>query len=180
MIWILFVLHKNLKCIQTSVDKYTNGLYWLIMVMKYFQGLSDIALIVKATSKDSARSTVLWQELQKMNANLFLNQSRLCSSFPLPISPSTDITSIHPNQKTCSYYNSNALPLKITFVSGLPESGSISTIFKVKLQFTYFIYTHTYIMYQVPSTNTNTYILFSTPAFCVICFSDLRCLLLVN
>jgi hypothetical protein len=89
--------------------------------------LSDIALQVKAASKDSTRLTILWTELKRMSANIFAENA----AFPLPTSASSQVTSIHPNPKMCSYFNSNALPLKVSFLVGQTEGGCVSTIFKV-------------------------------------------------
>jgi hypothetical protein len=40
--------------------------------------------------------------------------------------------SLFPFQKACSYFTSNALPLKITFINANPMGKNISIIFKVQ------------------------------------------------
>lgn len=98
----------------------------VFVIYSICQNLGDIAIQVKAASKDSSRQTILSTELKRLNANIFADHA----AFPLPISASTHVNGIHPNPKMSSYFNSNAVPLKVSFLVGLPEGGCVSTIFK--------------------------------------------------
>ncbi|XP_049937857.1 phosphatidylinositol 4-phosphate 3-kinase C2 domain-containing subunit alpha isoform X1 [Schistocerca serialis cubense] len=84
------------------------------------KNMYETAEKVKST-KESLRLKVLIQELEVLHHSL--NENPTC----LPLSPSLEVGGIQ--VRTCSYFPSNTLPLKINFLS--TESGIIPAIFKV-------------------------------------------------
>lgn len=82
--------------------------------------MTDVAELVK-TSKESARLSVLTNNLEGIHSNLSLAPT--C----LPINPGLLVNGI--NLKMCSYFPSNTLPLKIYFTTY--EGVEIPAIFKV-------------------------------------------------
>jgi phosphatidylinositol-4-phosphate 3-kinase len=79
-----------------------------------------IAGNVKA-SKESLRLKVLTRDLEQLHHSL--EESPTC----LPLSPSLEVHGVQ--VRTCSYFPSFTLPLKINFLS--TETGIIPAIFKV-------------------------------------------------
>jgi phosphatidylinositol-4-phosphate 3-kinase len=87
--------------------------------------LAAVAENVKI-SKDSLRLSVLNQGLE--NLHLTLKEAPTC----LPLKPSLEVAGIH--IRTCSYYHSNTLPLKLNFLSMEEDGALIPAIFKVIIQ----------------------------------------------
>uniref|UniRef100_A0A8C0F6U8 PI3K/PI4K catalytic domain-containing protein n=1 Tax=Bubo bubo TaxID=30461 RepID=A0A8C0F6U8_BUBBB len=85
---------------------------------KLIRILEDIAKKLKAAS-DPKRSEVLKVELNRLQQ--FFREVEVCQ---LPLSP-------HLLSKSCSYFTSNALPLKISFINANAPSGNINVIFNV-------------------------------------------------
>nr|CAD7442876.1 unnamed protein product [Timema bartmani] len=84
------------------------------------KNLYEVARSVK-TTKESLRLKVLMQEMEILHHSL--EDSTTC----LPLSPSLEVVGVQ--VRTCSYFPSNTLPLKINFLSA--ETGIIPAIFKV-------------------------------------------------
>ncbi|ODM93836.1 Phosphatidylinositol 4-phosphate 3-kinase C2 domain-containing subunit alpha [Orchesella cincta] len=104
----------------------SSGTQWksaLVAEYKMIQIFSDIATQVK-NAPSSSRNEVLIQELHKIDV-LGLNGSK---SFPLPLSPAYDIRSI--DVQSCYSFSSASVPLKINFINGLPEGGTIPVLYK--------------------------------------------------
>jgi phosphatidylinositol-4-phosphate 3-kinase len=80
----------------------------------------EIAGNVKA-SKESLRLKVLTRDLEQLHHSL--EEAPTC----LPLSPSLEVRGVQ--VRTCSYFPSYTLPLKINFLS--TETGIIPAIFKV-------------------------------------------------
>lgn len=81
--------------------------------------LSDIAQSVKQ-AKESHRVSLLRTEVEKVNQLLQENPTSL------PLGPGLEVTGVR--SQSCSYFNSNTLPLKIYFTG--PDPGLIPVIFK--------------------------------------------------
>ncbi|XP_014725406.1 PREDICTED: phosphatidylinositol 4-phosphate 3-kinase C2 domain-containing subunit gamma [Sturnus vulgaris] len=90
---------------------------------KLLRILEDIATKVKAAS-DPKRKEVLHVELSRLQQ--FLQQVKLCR---LPLSPALVVQGIEAD--SCSYFTSNAFPLKISFINANAPSGNINVIFKI-------------------------------------------------
>ncbi len=88
----------------------------------WLQTLYDVAENVKGT-KESLRLKVLLQDLESVHDTL--QENITC----LPLKPSLEVNGIQ--VKTCSYFPSNTLPLKISFLT--VEKNVIPAIFKVCL-----------------------------------------------
>ncbi|XP_049638856.1 phosphatidylinositol 3-kinase C2 domain-containing subunit gamma [Suncus etruscus] len=84
--------------------------------------LEDIGAKVKCAS-DPRRQEVLEKELERLEE--FFHSIDTCH---LPLNPALCIKGI--DRKACSYFTSNALPLKITFMNANPMGKNISVIFK--------------------------------------------------
>ncbi|XP_044261895.1 phosphatidylinositol 4-phosphate 3-kinase C2 domain-containing subunit alpha [Tribolium madens] len=82
--------------------------------------LNDLAETVKKT-KESQRTQVLYNRLRLVDANLADNPTSL------PLSPTLRVTGVE--IKSCFYFPSNTLPLKISFVDG--RGTVIPAIYKV-------------------------------------------------
>ncbi|NWS44123.1 P3C2G kinase, partial [Probosciger aterrimus] len=85
--------------------------------------LEDIAKKVKAAS-DAKRKEVLKVELNRLQ-RLF-QEVKVCR---LPLNPALVVQGIKAD--SCSYFMSNAFPLKISFVNANAPSGNINVIFKI-------------------------------------------------
>lgn len=81
--------------------------------------LSEIAQSVKQ-AKESVRLSLLRTEVEKVNQLLQENPTSL------PLGPGLEVTGVR--SQSCSYFNSNTLPLKIYFTG--PDPGLIPAIFK--------------------------------------------------
>lgn len=81
-------------------------------------------------AKDSLKLSVLRQNLENVNQILNDNQTSL------PLSPGKHVSGI--NSRTCSYFNSNTLPLKINFLG--PDGLVIPAIYKCKNFFKYQVF----------------------------------------
>uniref|UniRef100_A0A8C3UGJ6 Phosphatidylinositol-4-phosphate 3-kinase catalytic subunit type 2 gamma n=1 Tax=Catharus ustulatus TaxID=91951 RepID=A0A8C3UGJ6_CATUS len=90
---------------------------------KLIRILEDIATKVKAAS-DPKRKEVLNLELRRLQQ--FFQEVKLCR---LPLNPALVVQGIEPD--SCSYFTSNAFPLKISFVNVNAPSGNINVIFKI-------------------------------------------------
>ncbi|KAM6214064.1 phosphatidylinositol 3-kinase C2 domain-containing subunit gamma [Sarcoramphus papa] len=84
--------------------------------------LEDIAKKVKAAS-DSKRKEVLKVEINRLQ--LFFQEVKVCR---LPLNPALVVQGIEAD--SCSYFTSNAFPLKISFINANAPSGNINVIFK--------------------------------------------------
>lgn len=93
-----------------------------------FQTLYDVAENVKNT-KESLRLKTLLQALEGVHDTLQDNVT--C----LPLKPSLEVNGIQ--VKTCSYFPSNTLPLKISFKT--VEKNIIPAIFKVSKPVKYYV-----------------------------------------
>ncbi|NWV45473.1 P3C2G kinase, partial [Daphoenositta chrysoptera] len=90
---------------------------------KLIRILEDIATKVKAAS-DPKRKEVLNVELSSLQQ--FFQEVKLCR---LPLSPALVVQGIEAD--SCSYFTSNAFPLKISFLNANAPSGNINVIFKI-------------------------------------------------
>ncbi|XP_010007649.1 PREDICTED: LOW QUALITY PROTEIN: phosphatidylinositol 4-phosphate 3-kinase C2 domain-containing subunit gamma, partial [Nestor notabilis] len=85
--------------------------------------LEDIAKKVKAAS-DAKRKEVLKVELNRLQQ--FFQEIKVCR---LPLNPALVVQGIKAD--SCSYFTSNAFPLKISFINANAPSGNINVIFKI-------------------------------------------------
>ncbi|KFM07337.1 Phosphatidylinositol 4-phosphate 3-kinase C2 domain-containing subunit gamma, partial [Aptenodytes forsteri] len=85
--------------------------------------LEDIAKKVKAAS-DPKRKEVLKVELHRLQQ--FFQEVKVCR---LPLNPALVVQGIEAD--ACSYFTSNAFPLKISFINANAPSGNINVIFKI-------------------------------------------------
>jgi phosphatidylinositol-4-phosphate 3-kinase len=83
--------------------------------------LVAMAAVVKAT-RDAHRQTMLVHELQRV-------KERMVGDFRLPLSPSLLIRGV--DFESSSFFNSNTVPLKISFLNSDPFGDNIDIIFKV-------------------------------------------------
>ncbi|NXK55164.1 P3C2G kinase, partial [Chauna torquata] len=90
---------------------------------KLMRILEDIAEKVKAAS-DPKRKEVLKMELTRLQ--LFFQEVKVCR---LPLNPALVVQGIEAD--SCSYFTSNAFPLKISFINANAPSGNINIIFKM-------------------------------------------------
>ncbi|KFV79675.1 Phosphatidylinositol 4-phosphate 3-kinase C2 domain-containing subunit gamma, partial [Struthio camelus australis] len=90
---------------------------------KLIRILEDIAEKVKAAS-DPKRKEVLKMELNRLQQ--FFQEVQVCR---LPLNPALVVQGIEAD--SCSYFTSNAFPLKISFVNANAPSGNINIIFKI-------------------------------------------------
>ncbi|KFW73348.1 Phosphatidylinositol 4-phosphate 3-kinase C2 domain-containing subunit gamma, partial [Pygoscelis adeliae] len=85
--------------------------------------LEDIAKKVKAAS-DPKRKDVLKVELNRLQQ--FFQEVKVCR---LPLNPALVVQGIEAD--ACSYFTSNAFPLKISFINANAPGGNINVIFKI-------------------------------------------------
>ncbi|NWU62960.1 P3C2G kinase, partial [Pterocles burchelli] len=90
---------------------------------KLIRILEDIAKKVKAAS-DPKKKEVLKTELNKLQQ--FFQEVKVCR---LPLNPALVVQGIEAD--SCSYFTSNAFPLKISFINANAPSGNINVIFKI-------------------------------------------------
>ncbi|XP_027521013.1 phosphatidylinositol 4-phosphate 3-kinase C2 domain-containing subunit gamma [Corapipo altera] len=90
---------------------------------KLIEILEDVAIKVKAAS-DPKRKEVLEVELDRLQQ--FFQEVKVCR---LPLNPALVVQGIEAD--SCSYFTSNAFPLKISFVNANAPSGNINVIFKI-------------------------------------------------
>ncbi|NXA64290.1 P3C2G kinase, partial [Mohoua ochrocephala] len=90
---------------------------------KLIRILEDIATKVKAAS-DPKRKEVLNVELSSLQQ--FFQEVKVCR---LPLNPALVVQGIEAD--SCSYFTSNAFPLKISFINANAPSGNINVIFKI-------------------------------------------------
>ncbi|NXG45091.1 P3C2G kinase, partial [Psilopogon haemacephalus] len=90
---------------------------------KLIRILEDIAKNVKAASEPK-RKEVLKVELNRLQ-QLF-QEIKVCR---LPLNPALVVQGIEAN--SCSYFTSNAFPLKISFINANAPRGNINVIFKI-------------------------------------------------
>ncbi|GFY57943.1 phosphatidylinositol 4-phosphate 3-kinase C2 domain-containing subunit alpha [Trichonephila inaurata madagascariensis] len=86
------------------------------------EDLSSIADTIK-TTKESLRLSILFHKLEKTHHSLM--ESPTC----LPLSPSLEVCGV--DVKSCSYFTSNTLPLKLTFHTPEMTGTNNEAIFKV-------------------------------------------------
>ncbi|KAM5262762.1 phosphatidylinositol 3-kinase C2 domain-containing subunit gamma [Ctenodactylus gundi] len=111
---------KLLAALQFCVGKALNEEF--SKERKLIKILGDIGEKVKSAS-DSQRQEVLKQEISRLEG--FFRDVDTCR---LPLNPALGIKGIDRNG--CSYFTSNALPLKITFINANPMGKNIGMIFK--------------------------------------------------
>ncbi|KAF1576850.1 Phosphatidylinositol 4-phosphate 3-kinase C2 domain-containing subunit gamma, partial [Eudyptes moseleyi] len=85
--------------------------------------LEGIAKKVKAAS-DPKRKEVLKVELNRLQQ--FFQEVKVCR---LPLNPALVVQGVEAD--ACSYFTSNAFPLKISFINANAPSGNINVIFKI-------------------------------------------------
>ncbi|GAB0177123.1 phosphatidylinositol 4-phosphate 3-kinase C2 domain-containing subunit gamma [Grus japonensis] len=90
---------------------------------KLIRILEDIAKKVKVAS-DPKRKEVLKGELNRLQQ--FFQEVKVCR---LPLNPAFVVQGIEAD--SCSYFTSNAFPLKISFINANAPSGNINVIFKI-------------------------------------------------
>ncbi|NXE34878.1 P3C2G kinase, partial [Ptilorrhoa leucosticta] len=90
---------------------------------KLIRILEDIATKVKAAS-DPKRKEVLNVELSSLQQ--FFQEVKVCR---LPLNPALVVQGVEAD--SCSYFTSNAFPLKISFINATAPSGNINVIFKI-------------------------------------------------
>ncbi|NWS66682.1 P3C2G kinase, partial [Crotophaga sulcirostris] len=90
---------------------------------KLIRILEDIAEKVKAAG-DPKRKEVLKVELNRLQQ--FFQEVKICR---LPLNPALVVQGIEAD--SCSYFTSNAFPLKISFINANAPSGNINVIFKI-------------------------------------------------
>ncbi|NXU83658.1 P3C2G kinase, partial [Xiphorhynchus elegans] len=90
---------------------------------KLIRILEDIATKVKAAS-DPKRKEVLEVELNRLQQ--FFQEVKVCR---IPLNPALVVQGIQAD--SCSYFTSNAFPLKISFINANAPSGNINVIFKI-------------------------------------------------
>ncbi|XP_065499274.1 phosphatidylinositol 3-kinase C2 domain-containing subunit gamma [Caloenas nicobarica] len=90
---------------------------------KLIRILEDIAKEVKAAS-DAKRKEVLKVELNRLSQ--FFQEVKFCR---LPLNPALVVLGVE--EDSCSYFTSNAFPLKISFINANAPSGNINVIFKI-------------------------------------------------
>ncbi|NXT65411.1 P3C2G kinase, partial [Chaetops frenatus] len=90
---------------------------------KLIRILEDIATKVKGAS-DPKKKEVLKVELSSLQQ--FFQEVKACR---LPLNPALVVQGIE--AESCSYFTSNAFPLKISFLNANAPSGNINVIFKV-------------------------------------------------
>ncbi|NWV69197.1 P3C2G kinase, partial [Malurus elegans] len=90
---------------------------------KLIRILEDIATKVKAAS-DPKRKEVLIVELSRLQQ--FFLEVKICR---LPLNPALVVQGIEAD--SCSYFTSNAFPLKISFINANAPTGTINVIFKI-------------------------------------------------
>ncbi|KAM6146154.1 phosphatidylinositol 3-kinase C2 domain-containing subunit gamma [Phoenicopterus ruber ruber] len=90
---------------------------------KLIRILEDIAKKVKAAS-DPKRKEVLKVELNRLHQ--FFQEVTVCR---LPLNPALVVQSV--DAESCSYFTSNAFPLKLSFINANAPSGNINVIFKI-------------------------------------------------
>lgn len=83
------------------------------------KSLADVAANVKQ-AKESVRQKVLVHGMENVN-QILLEQPTA-----LPLSPSFEVTSV--NSRSCGYFNSNTLPLKVSYIG--PDRMILPAIFK--------------------------------------------------
>ncbi|ERE66617.1 phosphatidylinositol-4-phosphate 3-kinase C2 domain-containing subunit gamma isoform 1 [Cricetulus griseus] len=111
---------KLLAALQFCVGEALNN--ELSKEQKLVKLLGDIGEKVKSAS-DHQRQDVLKKEI--VNLEEFFKDIKTCH---LPLNPALCIKGI--DRDACSYFTSNALPLKITFINADPMGENISVIFK--------------------------------------------------
>ncbi|OXB71726.1 UNVERIFIED_CONTAM: hypothetical protein H355_001673 [Colinus virginianus] len=112
---------KLLAALQFSAGKTLNNEF--SKEEKLIRILEDTAEKVKAAS-DTKRKEVLKMELNRLQR--FFQEVKVCR---LPLNPALVVQGIEPD--SCSYFTSNAFPLKISFINANAPSRNINIIFKI-------------------------------------------------
>ncbi|XP_006888546.1 PREDICTED: phosphatidylinositol 4-phosphate 3-kinase C2 domain-containing subunit gamma [Elephantulus edwardii] len=113
---------KLLAALQFCVGKALNDEF--SKESKLIKILGNIAEKVKSAS-DLQRQEVLNKEIERLEEFFQHINTGICY---LPLNPALCIKGI--DRGACSYFTSNALPLKITFINANPMGKKISVIFK--------------------------------------------------
>ncbi|NXJ02771.1 P3C2G kinase, partial [Psophia crepitans] len=112
---------KLLAALQFCAGKSLNN--ELSKEAKLIRILEDIAKKVKVAS-DPKRKEVLEVELNRLQQ--FFQEVKVCR---LPLNPALVVQGI--DTESCSYFTSNAFPLKISFINANAPNGNINVIFKI-------------------------------------------------
>ncbi|NXJ82865.1 P3C2G kinase, partial [Trogon melanurus] len=112
---------KLLAALQFCAGKTLNN--ELSKEVKLIGILEDIAKKVKGAS-DPERKEVLNVELNRLQK--FFQEVKICR---LPLNPALVVQGIEAD--LCSYFTSNAFPLKISFINANAPGGNINVIFKI-------------------------------------------------
>ncbi|NXN73624.1 P3C2G kinase, partial [Himantopus himantopus] len=112
---------KLLAALQFCAGKTLNNEF--SKEVKLIRILEDVATKVKAAS-DPKRKEVLKVELHRLQQ--FFQEVKVCR---LPLNPALVVQGIEAD--SCSYFTSNAFPLKISFINANAPSGNINVIFKL-------------------------------------------------
>ncbi|XP_010001245.1 PREDICTED: LOW QUALITY PROTEIN: phosphatidylinositol 4-phosphate 3-kinase C2 domain-containing subunit gamma [Chaetura pelagica] len=112
---------KILAALQFCAGKVLNNEF--SKERKLIRILEDIAKEVKAAI-DPKRKEVLKVELNRLQQ--FFQEVKFCR---LPLNPALVVQGI--DAGSCSYFTSNAFPLKISFINANAPSGNVNVIFKV-------------------------------------------------
>uniref|UniRef100_A0A3P8XB32 Phosphatidylinositol-4-phosphate 3-kinase n=1 Tax=Esox lucius TaxID=8010 RepID=A0A3P8XB32_ESOLU len=110
------LLAALLCCVGRGLREEFDRQSWLVSILaKVAQGVRD--------ASPSGRQTVLREGLEEVKQFFSVN-----SSCRLPLNPGLLVKAI--NIKLCSYFNSNAVPLKLSFQNMDPRGDNINVIFK--------------------------------------------------
>eukprot|EP00076_Gallus_gallus_P025065 XP_015147483.1 phosphatidylinositol 4-phosphate 3-kinase C2 domain-containing subunit gamma isoform X1 [Gallus gallus] len=112
---------KLLAALQFTAGKALNNEF--SKEEKLIRILEDTAEKVKVAS-DAKRKEVLKMELNRLQQ--FFQEVKVCR---LPLNPALVVQGIEAD--SCSYFTSNAFPLKIRFINANAPSGNINIIFKI-------------------------------------------------
>lgn len=112
---------KLLAALQFTAGKALNNEF--SKEEKLIRILEDTAEKVKVAS-DTKRKEVLKMELNRLQQ--FFQEVKVCR---LPLNPALVVQGIEAD--SCSYFTSNAFPLKIRFINANAPSGNINIIFKI-------------------------------------------------
>ncbi|RVE72868.1 hypothetical protein OJAV_G00043190 [Oryzias javanicus] len=110
------LLAALLCCVGRSLREEFDRQFWLVSILtKVAQKVRDATV--------SSRQGVLREALEEVKKFFHLN-----SSCRLPLNPALVVTGI--KIQSCSFYNSNAVPLKLSFQNLDPQGDNINVIFK--------------------------------------------------
>ncbi|XP_043932685.1 phosphatidylinositol 4-phosphate 3-kinase C2 domain-containing subunit beta [Protopterus annectens] len=111
-----YLLAALLCCCGQGLREEFDRQSWLVNILtKLAQKVRD--------APPSTRQAILREGLEEVKN--FFGVNKLCR---LPLSPSLLVKGI--NERGCSYFNSNAVPLKLSFINADPLGDNINVIFK--------------------------------------------------